>query len=184
MKTAFSLLLQGYLNPVELDYEDCRAFQIVCPACKEPVFKVSGGIEDKATVYFSYYRKDETLNDGDIELLRKKHGCVVIIILRILYPELLSFYMTLRLFIRIPAYIHSELVVKPQWDCTLLPQRGAQDSPVSFSHTYIIDCGSNTQTKGMGGLSILTILIQIKDTLEVRDDFEPVYGLESEVGFG
>lgn len=63
MKTAFSLLLQEYVNPVELDYEDCRAFQIVCPVCKEPVFKVSRRIADKATDYFSHYRKDETLNE-------------------------------------------------------------------------------------------------------------------------
>jgi len=86
----------------------------------------------------------------------------------------MSFYVALRLFIRVLAYIHSELVVKPQWDCTLLSQRETRDSPVSSSHTYIIDCGSNTQAKCMGGLSILTILIQIKDTLEGRDDFKPV----------
>ena len=62
MKTAFSLLLQEYVNPVELDYEDCRTFQIVCSACKEPVFKVSRNIADTRTDYFSHYRKDETLN--------------------------------------------------------------------------------------------------------------------------
>ena len=62
MKTAFSLLLQEYVNPVELDYKDCRTFQIVCPACKEPVFKVSRKIADTRTDYFSHYRKDETLN--------------------------------------------------------------------------------------------------------------------------
>ena len=63
MKTAFSLFLQEYVNPVAVDYEDCRAFQIVCPACKEPVFKVSRNISDKTTDYFSHYRKDETLNE-------------------------------------------------------------------------------------------------------------------------
>lgn len=63
MKTAFSLLLQEYVNPFELDYEDCRTFQIVCPVCKEPIFKVSRKIDDKATDYFSHYRQDKTLNE-------------------------------------------------------------------------------------------------------------------------
>ncbi len=63
MKTGFSLLLQEYVNPVELDYEDCRTFQIVCPACKEPVFKVSRATAGNKADYLSHYRKDETLNE-------------------------------------------------------------------------------------------------------------------------
>ena len=63
MRIAYSLLLQEYVNPRELDYPDCRAFQVVCPACKEPVFKVCRGADDAATHYFSHYRKDETLNE-------------------------------------------------------------------------------------------------------------------------
>lgn len=62
MKTAFSLFLHEYINPVHIDYEDCRTFQIVCDVCKEPVFKVSREIAGKTTDYFSHYRKDETLN--------------------------------------------------------------------------------------------------------------------------
>ena len=40
----------------------CRTFQIVCAACKEPVFKVSRNLGDRTLDYFSHYRKDETLN--------------------------------------------------------------------------------------------------------------------------
>jgi hypothetical protein len=62
MKTAFSLFLREYINPKHIDYTDCGTFQIVCAVCKEPVFKVSRGIEGKTTDYFSHYRRDETLN--------------------------------------------------------------------------------------------------------------------------
>ena len=63
MQTAYSLLLQEYVNPRELDYPDCRAFQVVCAACKEPVFKVCRRVGGATTHYFSHYRKDETLNE-------------------------------------------------------------------------------------------------------------------------
>ena len=62
MKYGYSLFLHEYVNPKDVDYEDTRLFQIVCPECKEPVFKVSRYLNDKTANYFSHYRKDETLN--------------------------------------------------------------------------------------------------------------------------
>jgi hypothetical protein len=62
MKYGYSLFLQEHVNPKDVDYEDTRLFQIVCPECKEPVFKVSRDLNDKTANYFSHYRKDETLN--------------------------------------------------------------------------------------------------------------------------
>lgn len=58
MKYGYSLFLQEYVNPKDVDYEDTRLFQIICPECKEPVFKVS---REKTYNYFSHYKKDETL---------------------------------------------------------------------------------------------------------------------------
>lgn len=58
MKYGYSLFLQEYVNPKDVDYEDTRIFQIICPECKEPVFKVS---RENAADYFSHYKKDETL---------------------------------------------------------------------------------------------------------------------------
>lgn len=60
MKYGYSLFLQEYVYPVNVEYEDTRIFQIVCPCCKEPVFKVS---RENAFDYFSHYKKDETLID-------------------------------------------------------------------------------------------------------------------------
>ena len=62
MKYGYSLFLQEHVKPKDVNYEDTRLFQIVCPECKEPVFKVSRDLYNKAANYFSHYRKDETLN--------------------------------------------------------------------------------------------------------------------------
>ena len=58
MKYGYSLFLQEYVNPKDVDYEDTRLFQIICPECKEPVYKV---VREETTEYFSHYKKDETL---------------------------------------------------------------------------------------------------------------------------
>jgi len=59
MKYGYSLFLQEYIYPKDVEYEDTRLFQIICPECKEPVFKVS---RENVVNYFSHYKKDETLN--------------------------------------------------------------------------------------------------------------------------
>ncbi|MCP4138335.1 MAG: hypothetical protein GY754_45660 [bacterium] len=58
MKLGFSLFLRKYIKPGNVEYGDCKTFQIICPECKEPVFKVS---RKENVDYFSHYKKDKTL---------------------------------------------------------------------------------------------------------------------------
>ena len=62
MKIAYSLFLHEYVKSENIDYEDCKTFQTICAACKEPVFKVSREIQNNRTDYFSHYKRDKTLN--------------------------------------------------------------------------------------------------------------------------
>ena len=60
MKLGYSLLLGEYCEAAFIEYGDCKAFQIVCPSCKEPVFKVTREpVEDRQIHYLSHYQKDE-----------------------------------------------------------------------------------------------------------------------------
>jgi len=59
MKLGFSYLLQELINADTIDYQDCKNFQILCPNCKEPVFKVVRHNKDKVIEYLSHYEKDE-----------------------------------------------------------------------------------------------------------------------------
>jgi len=40
MKTGYSIFLQAHVDATDLDHQDCRDFQVTCPACREAVFKV------------------------------------------------------------------------------------------------------------------------------------------------
>ena len=40
MKLGYSLLLGEHIEAEWIEYTDCKVFQIVCPNCKEPIFKV------------------------------------------------------------------------------------------------------------------------------------------------
>lgn len=53
MKHGFSLLIREYMEATEVDYEDCRNFQVVCPACYEAVFKA--GSDPNGRQYLSHY---------------------------------------------------------------------------------------------------------------------------------
>lgn len=53
MKHGFSLVLTQYLEAAEVDYDDCRSFQIVCPNCYEAVFKA--GSDPDGRQYLSHY---------------------------------------------------------------------------------------------------------------------------------
>ena len=39
MEIGYSLLLSSYVPATEMEYSDTEDFMIVCPNCKEPVFK-------------------------------------------------------------------------------------------------------------------------------------------------
>jgi hypothetical protein len=58
LKYGYSLLLGEHIESQVVDYSDCKSFQIVCPSCKEPIFKVQRAKgEDNATHYLSHYEK-------------------------------------------------------------------------------------------------------------------------------
>ena len=67
MKLGYSLLLGEYIEASQIDYSDCKRFQITCAGCSEPVFKVvrDGGdarSEKPLTSvhYFSHYEKSKS----------------------------------------------------------------------------------------------------------------------------
>lgn len=62
MKTGYSNLLGEHIDAMSIDYGDCQSFQIVCPNCREPVFKVNR--KGQAIHYLSHY---EAANAYDAE---------------------------------------------------------------------------------------------------------------------
>ena len=67
MKIGYSLLLGEYLQAESISYDDCNPFQIVCPVCKEPVFKVVRDLNASSSQYLSHYNKDKSY-DNECEL--------------------------------------------------------------------------------------------------------------------
>jgi hypothetical protein len=60
-----SILLGETINASSIQYRDCERFQIVCPSCREPVFKAERELEsDLTTHYLSHYKRIDT-----------EHGC-------------------------------------------------------------------------------------------------------------
>lgn len=57
MRYAHSILLGELLEAPAISYDDCKSFQIVCPACHEPLFKVVRDMPP-STHYFSHYSAD------------------------------------------------------------------------------------------------------------------------------
>lgn len=55
MKTGYSLLLGDYVPATEANHCDTADFQIVCPCCKDPVFKVERHQADTASEFFSHF---------------------------------------------------------------------------------------------------------------------------------
>jgi len=62
LKTGYSLLLGEYVEAEALEYHDCEHWQIVCPACKEPLFKCRRETPF-VTHYLSHYGKDKAYVD-------------------------------------------------------------------------------------------------------------------------
>jgi len=58
MKTGYSLLLGEYINADAINYIDCKNFQITCPYCHEPIFKVLRKFPNSVH-YLSHYNKDK-----------------------------------------------------------------------------------------------------------------------------
>ena len=60
MKTGYSLLLGEYIEAQKINYDDCKNFQVVCPSCKEPIFKVQRELTANPTEYLSHYERDKS----------------------------------------------------------------------------------------------------------------------------
>lgn len=64
-------MLGEYISAPHLDYQDCKSFQIVCPACYEPIFKVARNVRGSFLEYLSHY--PETESDTEVCELRVKN---------------------------------------------------------------------------------------------------------------
>lgn len=62
MKLGYSILLGEIIAAEHLDYDDCRALLIVCPECREPIFKGLRTAEESETHYLSHYDKKIAYN--------------------------------------------------------------------------------------------------------------------------
>lgn len=67
MKLGYSNLLGEHIPAEQLHHKDCEPFQVVCPACREPVFKGQREHDSAAIHYLSHYRADRAYQD-DCEL--------------------------------------------------------------------------------------------------------------------
>lgn len=55
MKTGYSMLLGEYIDAETITYTDCKSFQITCPICREPIFKVERKQPPPTLHYLSHY---------------------------------------------------------------------------------------------------------------------------------
>lgn len=71
MKLGLSNLLGELIEAEKLNYEDCRNFQVVCPSCREPVFKAVRPEESKEVHYLSHYAQVESyVSDCELRVAR------------------------------------------------------------------------------------------------------------------
>lgn len=59
MKLGYSLLLGEHISAQSIEYSDCKTFQIVCPSCKEPIFKAFRALPHPGIHYLSHYEKEK-----------------------------------------------------------------------------------------------------------------------------
>lgn len=73
MKSGYSILLGEHIDASDIEYRDCEPFQIVCPACNEPLFKVKRTSDGNDVHYLSHYNADNSYS-GDCELRVTSHS--------------------------------------------------------------------------------------------------------------
>jgi len=61
MKIAYSTLLGEYVRADEVEHADTAPFQIVCPACRDPVFKVARQANGGLSTFFSHHHKPKEI---------------------------------------------------------------------------------------------------------------------------
>lgn len=62
MKIGYSLILGEHVDASRLSHRDCEPYQIVCPACKEPVFKVERKTDQTQIDYLAHYTSEKAYN--------------------------------------------------------------------------------------------------------------------------
>jgi len=67
MRIGYSILLGEFIDAEQLEHRDCEPFQVVCPTCNEPLFKVERTSEKNNSEYLSHYRQSESF-DSDCDL--------------------------------------------------------------------------------------------------------------------
>lgn len=68
MKLGYSILLGETMSAARVEYHDCEHFQIVCPSCREPVFKAIRRQDEREDIhYLSHYSVDKAAR-SDCEL--------------------------------------------------------------------------------------------------------------------
>ncbi|MNU47193.1 hypothetical protein D3C71_360750 [compost metagenome] len=67
MKDAYSNLLGEYVQAQEIDNDDIAGFQIVCPCCREEIFKVAREAAPKTIHFFSHYRASAAFDIAECE---------------------------------------------------------------------------------------------------------------------
>ena len=68
MKLGYSILLGETIEANRIQYRDCERFQIVCPQCKEPIFKVRRGAESPDETHYLAHYAAAAAYHGDCEL--------------------------------------------------------------------------------------------------------------------
>ena len=68
MQFAYSILLRELVGAGEVEPGDCETFQLVCPACREPVFKKTRARTDGGISHFLSHYRAETPDEKDCEL--------------------------------------------------------------------------------------------------------------------
>lgn len=69
MRFGYSILLREFTEAEEVEFGDCELHQIVCPACRDPIFKKTRGRSgsEERTHFLSHYAADGE-DDRDCEL--------------------------------------------------------------------------------------------------------------------
>lgn len=67
MKDAYSPIFQEYLNAFQVGYHQMAELQVVCPCCREPVFRAERDSAKGTTAYFSHYKSSDEFSVGECE---------------------------------------------------------------------------------------------------------------------
>lgn len=68
MKIGYSNLLGEYVKSSAVVHKDCERFQIVCPVCREPIFKVERPQEESDTLHYLSHYPASRAHASDCEL--------------------------------------------------------------------------------------------------------------------